>query len=180
MPLTNKITLRLCRVATSKQRQIYSSLVGCKLATLLVATVSILAVSGCQVSSTTQSDGPATIKSTFSSLDDLSASFAEEEGIFLVEFCLPSDCSHCNKIKDSINQLSINQQEELTIHSMNLKEYPQFYWEFSVSASPSYVAFLDGEEVFRAARPSSADHITTGLGELLPKDSSDELVTTVQ
>lgn len=180
MLVTNRKTPQSSGVMTSKQRQLGLSVFVCNLTALLVVAVSFLTVLGCQVSSKTQANIPTTVNSIFSSLDDLSASFAEEEGVFLVEFCVPSDCSHCDKIKKSINQFASNQQEGLTIHTMNLKEYPQFYWEFGVSASPSYVAFRDGEEVFRAASPTSANHVTAGLDGLFHANSSDELVTTVQ
>ena len=82
-------------------------------------------------------------------------------------------------MREPIDRLASDRREGLKVRRVNLNRYPQLLWEFGVTGCPSYVAFRDGKEVFRAAYPTSADLIASGLDESLHDSSVDQLSLTV-
>lgn len=146
------------------------------LAVLLVAA----ALSGCQVASTTKPVSYAAEPIDYLTVDELGAVLAGGSDTLLVEFCVPHGCARCAQMRGPIDRLASEQREGLTFRRVNLSQAPQLYWEFNLTACPSYVAFRDGKEVFRAAHPTSAGLIEAGIEESLRTPSAEPIKLAAQ
>ena len=134
-----------------------------------------LAMAGCQDVPPTQVDARA--KEPFPyvsaesvpyiSAEEFAAAVASDGPAVLVEFCVPAGCFRCDEMRGQIDQLATNERERLMVRRVNLNQQPALARQIGVAVCPSYVVFRDGEEVFRAAYPTSADLIMAGLDESL-------------
>ncbi|MEM6655283.1 MAG: thioredoxin family protein [Planctomycetota bacterium] len=100
---------------------------------------------------------------------------AHENEVLLVEFCLPSGCPSCDAMREPIDHLASDQHDLLTVRRVDLRKHPQLAWELGFNEYPTYIAFRNGEEVFRATYPTSAELIVSGLGESLRQSSADDI-----
>lgn len=101
------------------------------------------------------------------SADEFASTVAEESDVVLVEFCVPVGCFRCDEMRPQIDRLAAEQGDRLTIRRVNLNQEQALTSRLGVSVCPTYVAFRDGKEVFRAAYPTSADLIVAGVDEFL-------------
>ena len=147
-----------------------------QLAILLI----IATLSGCHVAPTTKPVSQAAEPVAYWNVDELGAALAGESDTLLVEFCVPHGCARCAQMRGPIDRLASEQREGLIVRRVNLSQAPQLMWEFNLTACPSYVAFRDGKEVYRAAHPTSADLIAAGLEESLRASSAEPLTLAVQ
>ena len=139
-----------------------------------------LATAGCQVAPVPQPHHATTETVSYMTVSEFTKSLAAEEGVLLVEFCVPSGCFRCDQMRGPIERLASDRRDDLTVRRVNVKQQPELAWEFGVTVCPSYVAFRNGEEVFRAAFPTSADLIASGIKESLLGPSADQLTLAVQ
>ena len=126
-----------------------------------------VATAGCHERGSTQPDSPAEESVSYISADEFTTTVAEESDVVLVEFCVPFGCFRCDEMRPQIDRLAAEQRDRLTICRVNFSQEPALTSRLGVSVCPSYVAFRDGEEVFRAAYPTSADLIVVELDEYL-------------
>ena len=145
----------------------------------IAVVVAFVAMAGCQDESKTQPGTRATSSATYMTVDEFSAALAREDGLLLVEFCVPSGCFRCDAMRQQVDKLARDRLQGLVVRRVNLNQQPQLAWEFDVKVCPSYVAFRDGEEVFRAAYPTSADLIAAGLDEALRASPAEQLTAIV-
>lgn len=118
--------------------------------------------------------------SPYLSLDELGRVVSGDGEVTLVEFGVPTGCERCDRMRGPIDALANDPQQPLAVRRVNLRQYPALAWEFGVTVCPSYVAFRDGQEVFRAAHPTSADLIASGLEEALHASSAEPTTLAVQ
>lgn len=111
----------------------------------------------------------------YTTLDELSDTLADESDVVLVEFCVPSGCSRCEQMRTSIDRLAADQKDRLKVRRVNLSQHLQLMVELNLPACPSYVAFRDGEEVFRTSCPTTADLIASGLDAALEDSTTQQL-----
>ncbi|MEM8864408.1 MAG: thioredoxin family protein [Planctomycetota bacterium] len=142
----------------------------------VVAAASVGAAVGCQLSPEARTTSRPVETASFMTLDEFSAVIAGEQEVTLVEFCVPSGCFRCNEMRSAIDELATDGRQQLTVRRVNLRQYPELAWEFGVTVCPSYIAFRDGKEVFRAAHPTSADLITAKLDDQLNELGADRFV----
>ena len=141
----------------------------------LAATALIVAVSGSQVAFKAEREPRSAKSVAYKTLEELSTILDEESEVVLVEFCVPSGCSRCDQMRMPIDRLAAEQRAWLKVRRVNLSEYLQLMVELKLTACPSYVAFRDGEEVFRTDSPTSADRIASGLDKALVDFAADQL-----
>ena len=122
-----------------------------------------MATAGCHERGPTQPDARAEESVSYISADEFATTVAGESDVVLVEFCVPVGCFRCDEMRPQIDRLAAEQRDRLTIRRVNLSQEPALTSRLGVSVCPSYVAFRDGEEVFRAAYPTSADLIVAEL-----------------
>ena len=135
-----------------------------KLHALAVAAASLLAMTGCQDASSTQTDARAEESAPYLTLDEF-ATVIGKSGATVVEFCVPTGCVRCDEMRPSIDKLAIeglasDQGEQPAVRRVNLRQYPALAWEFGVTVCPTYVVFAGGREVGRAEYPTSADLVS--------------------
>lgn len=132
-----------------------------------------ITVLGCQYGTGTQFDADRSESVSYISANEFPATVAGENGVVLVEFCVPIGCFRCDEMREQVDRMATDERERLEVRRVNLNQYPALANELGVSVCPSYIAFRNGEEVFRAAYPTSSDLIVAGLDESL-SDSSAE------
>ncbi len=137
-----------------------------KLMTGVVAFASLLVMLGCQSSTSTKPPVGTVESVSYVTTDELSAEVAEEDGIVLVEFCVPTGCARCDRMRRQIDQLASDEQQGFKIRRVNLQQQPGLAWELGVKMCPSYIAFRDGEEVFRTEYPTSSDLIAVEIARI--------------
>ncbi|MEM9351828.1 MAG: thioredoxin family protein [Planctomycetota bacterium] len=146
-----------------------------------VALCFLLVATGCRVARNSQPD-PRTIESvSYVTVDELAASLSTDSdstdrNVVLVEFCVPSGCPRCDEMRAPIDRLASDQGQRLEVQRVNLRREPAVAWELGVTVCPSYIAFRDGQEVFRAAYPTSAERIAAELEECLDMSPADPQV----
>lgn len=133
----------------------------------------VLAVTGCRDVPPTQPDAHAEDSVSYISVDEFSTIEDGASEVVLVEFCVPVGCFRCDEMRPQIDRLAAEQRDQLTICRVNFNQEPALTRRLGISVCPSYVAFRDGEEVFRAAYPTSADLIAAGLDESLGESSAE-------
>ncbi len=141
----------------------------------VVASASFLVMLGCQSANSTKSHVQTAESVSYITTEELSAEVAEEDGIVLVEFCVPAGCARCDRMRQPIDQLASDEQRGLTIRRVNLQQQPGLAWELGVKVCPSYIAFRDGEEVFRAEYPTSSDLIAVEIDRLRQTTEAQQL-----
>lgn len=146
-----------------------------KLVALVVVSAPFWAMTGCQVASNNRPNARATESVSYMTVDELAAALAGENDVLLVEFCVPSGCFRCDEMREPIDRLASDQGERLTVRRVDIRQQPAVAWELDVTVCPSYIAFRDGEEVFRATYPTSTELIVSGLEESLGESSTDQL-----
>lgn len=145
-----------------------------KLTALGVASLSLVALTGCQVTRSMPTvDGPAAC-APFMTLDQLATALSDTEDVVLVEFCTPSGCPRCDAMRGPIDRLASDRRDRIAVRRVDLNQYPQLAWELKLSYCPCYVGFRGGQEVFRAAYPTTANLIAAELDADLHKSSADE------
>lgn len=102
------------------------------------------------------------------------------EGATLLEFCVPVGCYRCDEMRPSINDFAQEEAGRLTVRRVDLNDERQFAARHGVTVCPTYVVFRDGEEVYRAAYPTSADLIASAVDDSLSGASSRELSRAVR
>lgn len=129
----------------------------------------VAAQGGCRVAPDAATDVRRAEPAPYLTLDELATTLSgdAERRLVLVEFCVPSSCSRCDQMRGPVDRLASSPPAGLAVRRMDLRRHPQLAWEFKISTCPSYIAFRDGEEVFRAAYPTSADLIAARLEEVL-------------
>ena len=90
---------------------------------------------------------------------ELKAALAKEDGLVLVEFCVPVGCFRCDEMRPHIDRLAHVEQDRTVVHRVDLTLERAFASQLGVTMCPSYVAFRNGEEVFRTEYPTSSDLI---------------------
>ncbi|MEM1305235.1 MAG: thioredoxin family protein [Planctomycetota bacterium] len=150
----------------------------------------LLIVTGPQVASTTEQSVSPDEPVPYMSLEDFATTLAattrvatteaattraHENEVLLVEFCLPAGCPSCDAMREPIDHLASDQHDLLTVRRVDLRKHPQLAWELGFNEYPTYIAFRNGEEVFRATYPTSAELIVSGLGESLRQSSADDI-----
>lgn len=143
--------------------------------TLTAVLAAFVAITGCQVAPYSQADSQAQQTVPYMTLDEFATVVDGDCELTLVEFCVPTGCARCDQMRSSIDQLAVDCQEQLTVRRVNLREQPALAWEFGVTVCPSYVVFRDGQEVYRAAYPVSADLISSGIEDSLSQPTDDQL-----
>ncbi|MEN0111838.1 MAG: thioredoxin family protein [Planctomycetota bacterium] len=165
------------RKALERSQQLYP-VAPRRLAALAIVAAGWVSVIGCQASSEPQvASGPRigdrdVEPAPYLTLDGLTRVVAGDGGVTLVEFCVPTGCVRCDQMRDSIERIA---SERIAVRRFDLSRHPALAWEFGVTVCPSYVAFRDGREVFRAAHPTSADLIASGLEEALRGPAADQV-----
>lgn len=135
----------------------------------------MLLTAGCQVASNNGLETRATQTLPFMTSEELAEALAEQTDVLLVEFCVPSGCFRCDKMRESIRELASNERKGLAVYRVDIRQQPAVAWELGVTVCPSYIAFRDGEEVFRATYPTSAELIMSGLEESLRESSTNQM-----
>ena len=104
---------------------------------------------------------------------DVLAALTVHDQVVLVEFSVPFGCARCDLMRDQIAQLANDQGNRLVYRRVNVSKEPLLASKLRVEMCPSYIAFRDGEELFRTAFPTSADRIAGELERVLsaPADS---------
>lgn len=98
---------------------------------------------------------------------ELNAKLVEEGSLVLVEFCVPSGCFRCDEMRTQIDRLASEIESEIAICRVDLNRDPVLATRFEVTMCPSYIAFIDGQEVFRIAYPTSGDLVFAKLENAL-------------
>jgi thioredoxin-like negative regulator of GroEL len=88
-----------------------------------------------------------------------------DDRLLLVEFCVPRGCFRCDEMRAQIDRLASD--ERIVVRRVDFNQHPELTSRLGVSVCPSYVAFHQGQEQFRAAYPTSADLIVAKLAESL-------------
>ncbi|MCA9188332.1 MAG: thioredoxin family protein [Pirellulaceae bacterium] len=135
-------------------------------------TVAFLLSTGCQEETRTESDTPAVESVPYVSADEFADAVAGDDAV-LIEFCVPFGCFRCDEMCEQIDRLAASQQGELVVRRIDLNQQPAIARQFGVSVCPSYIAFRNGEEVFRTAYPTSSGLIVAGLDESLRNSSAE-------
>jgi len=130
---------------------------------LFLTIIAVFLASGCQDATRSQSDAPAVESVSYVTADEFAATVAAEGDVVLVEFCVPVGCFRCDELREQIDRLASDKRDRLTVRRVNLNQQPALAKQLGVAVCPSYIAFRGGEEVFRAAYPTSADLIVAGL-----------------
>lgn len=141
---------------------------------LNVAVMALLFVLlGCQGTATSTEEADPDSIVPYISANEVADTLAANARLLLVEFCVPVGCFRCDEMREQIDQLASDERERLTIRRVNLNEQPALARQLGISVCPSYIAFRDGQEVFRAAYPTSSDLIVAGLDESLRNSSAE-------
>ena len=135
-------------------------------ALLVVASV-LLAQAGCDQAAQRRAAGPPATPVPFLSVDELAQTLSGDGGVVLVEFCVPVGCARCDAMRQPIDRLAGRCGDNVTVGRVHIGRNPRLAWEFGVRVCPTYVAFHDGQEIYRAAYPTSVDLIAGGLDEAL-------------
>lgn len=148
-------------------------------AALVMTSIAVLATLGCQLESGTRPAASVADSVAYMTVDEFAASLASKD-VLVVEFCVPTGCSRCDEMRGPIDRLASDEADRLTVRRVNLRQQPGLAWEFGVTVCPTYVAFRDGEEVFRAAHPTSAGLIAAGLEDSLLANQGEHASLAVQ
>lgn len=142
---------------------------------VLTAACLVLAIfaTGCEDASRIKSEAGPESSVSYITADEFADTVAAESNLVLVEFCVPAGCFRCDEMRAPVDQLASDERERITIRRVNLNQHPALARQLGVSVCPSYIAFRDGEEVFRAAYPTSADLIVAGLDESLRNSTAE-------
>lgn len=97
------------------------------------------------------------------STDEFSESMTVNDKIILVEFCVPHGCFRCDEMRQHINRLATNEQDRTLVQRINLTHDHALASQLGVTICPSYVAFRNGEEIFRTEYPTTGDLIAVEL-----------------
>ncbi|MEM8946660.1 MAG: thioredoxin family protein [Planctomycetota bacterium] len=98
---------------------------------------------------------------------DLSKSLASEPGAMLVEFCVPVGCYRCDEMRPQVDNLAETRANRASVYRVNLVTERPFAQQQGITMCPTYVAFVDGEEVFRAAYPTTGEMLASELDRLV-------------
>lgn len=84
----------------------------------------------------------------------------------LVEFSVPVGCARCNQMQPQIRKLASQVSERAELCLINFNYERQLVNELGITVCPTYIAFVDGREVFRTSHPTSGDLLLARLQDL--------------
>ena len=99
---------------------------------------------------------------------DLSGKLTAEKGLVLVEFCVPAGCFRCDRMRPQVDELADSRSEQTDVYRVNLTSERAFAQQVGIDMCPTYIAYVDGREVFRTAFPTSGDMIASELDRAWP------------
>ena len=97
---------------------------------------------------------------------DLQRKLSTDNGLVLVEFCVPAGCHRCDQMRGQVDTLAENKKDRANVCRVNLTSERSYALQNGINMCPTYVAYVDGREVFRAAYPTSGDMLAVELDRL--------------
>ncbi len=81
----------------------------------------------------------------------------------LAEFSVPIGCARCDKMRPQIESLVTDLNGRAEVCRLNLNYERQLVNQLGITVCPTYVAFADGQELFRISDPTSGDMLMARL-----------------
>ena len=130
---------------------------------LLMLILGFAWLTGCSESSKSSLREPEDESVPYYSSAELKAALAEDDRLVLVEFCVPYGCARCDEMRPQIDRLASDEQNRTVVHRVDLTLERALASRIGLTMCPSYVAFRNGVEVFRAEYPTSGDLIAVEI-----------------
>ena len=105
---------------------------------------------------------------------EFKAALAEQTRPILVEFCVPVGCARCDEMRPLVNQLAEDHSDDIEVVRVNLNYERALTERMGVRVCPTYIAFDQGQEVFRKAYPTTTDLIASELHRVRSNNSRAE------
>lgn len=103
---------------------------------------------------------------------ELKTALAEHTNPVLVEFSVPVGCSRCDTMRPQVNELADYKPNDIEVLRVNFNHDRVLANQLGVTVCPTYIAFEDGQELFRIAYPTSGDLIASELQRIRPDVSA--------
>lgn len=91
----------------------------------------------------------------------------------LVEFGVETGCARCDELRSQVERLADQFSGRAKVRRINLNAERALAAEMGVTICPTYIAFVEGQEVFRISYPTSGDLITSQLEDSINASSND-------
>jgi thioredoxin-like negative regulator of GroEL len=138
--------------------------------TLFTLSATVVLV-GCQDVAAPQTVATPRLSVPYVTAAGLATAIAEQDRLVLIEFCVPVGCFRCDEMRPQIDRLASDKGNEIVIRRVDLNRERALAAQHGVTMCPSYIALIDGQEVFRAAYPTSGDLIYAELENALQPSS---------
>ena len=104
--------------------------------------------------------------SPYISLQEFHSLLAESSQPVLVEFGVEIGCFRCDELRPQIERLAEQYSDRAVVRRINLNQARKLAAQLGVTVCPTYIAFVDGDERFRASYPTSGDLLAAQLADV--------------
>jgi len=84
----------------------------------------------------------------------------------LVEFSVPSGCYRCDQMRSQFEKIGTDVEGKIDVCRLDLNFERDLVAQLGIKVCPTYVAFDQGQEVFRVAYPTSGEMLAAKLEEI--------------
>jgi thioredoxin-like negative regulator of GroEL len=130
----------------------------------LEGLIYIGAIAGCSQPAPTVEEP---LAARYVSADELQSVLAASSRPVFVEFGVEIGCTRCDELRPQVERLAEQFADRAIVRRVNLHQARPLAAKLGVTVCPTYIAYVDGQEQFRASYPTSGDLLAAQLGDVL-------------